>query len=48
MNLGGDTWYASNGGDIDIGGGAQFFPANTMIIAKFAGATNPSDFLWQA
>lgn len=46
-NRGGDTWYASAGGNINLGDGAQFFPENTMITAKFDGATNPTDFLWQ-
>lgn len=47
MVIGGDTWYVSIAGSIDIGDGSQSFPVNTMIIAKFAGAANATDFLWQ-
>lgn len=46
-NKAGDTWYVSVGGTVDIGSGDEFFPINTVIIAKIDGATDPTDFLWQ-
>lgn len=46
-NVAGDMWYASVGGTVDIGSGDEFWPVNTVIIAKIDGAVNPEDFLWQ-
>jgi hypothetical protein len=45
----GDTWYVIEpGGTVDPdGNGGQFFPPNTIIIAKINGATLSTDFLWQ-